>query len=51
MPKTNPYFPKLPETATISYYNPETDQNLTAEEWNKLNSTANPTEIRIINQG
>jgi hypothetical protein len=33
MPKTNPYYiPKLPETATISYYNPETDQNFTVEE-------------------
>jgi hypothetical protein len=36
MPKLNPYLikdiTKLPETATVSYYNPETDENLTAEE-------------------
>jgi hypothetical protein len=32
MPKQNPYFPKLPETATVSYYDAKTDQNLTIEE-------------------
>jgi len=36
MPKNNPYLikniDKLPETATVSYYDVETDQNLTAEE-------------------
>jgi hypothetical protein len=32
MPNQPYYFPNLPETATISYYYPETDQNLTLEE-------------------
>jgi len=41
----------LPKTYTVSYYNAETDQNLTAEEWKQLNLTTNPSEIRIINQG
>ncbi len=39
MTQKNPYLinDKLPETATVSYYDVETDQNLTQEEWNKLN--------------
>lgn len=51
MPNQPYYFPKLPETATVAYYDAETYQNLTAEEWNKLNPMVNPSEVRIINQG
>lgn len=55
MPKINPYYikniDKLPETATVSYYNAETDENLTAEEWRRLHPEVNPSEVRIINQG
>jgi hypothetical protein len=46
IPKNN-----LPETATVSYYNAETGQNLTVEEWKQLNPEVSPSEIRIINQG
>ena len=42
---------ELPKTYTVAYYNPETDENLTAEEWKQLNPTVNPSEVRIINQG
>lgn len=30
------YLNKLPETTTVSYYDVETEQNLTQEEWNQL---------------
>jgi len=43
------YIPKLPEINTIAYFDVETDQNLTQEEWNKLHP-ANPDEITIINK-
>lgn len=51
----NKYIPNqwklnIPSTATVSYYNPETDQNLTQEEWRALNSTSSE-QIRIVNQG
>lgn len=51
MPKQNPFIVKLPETFTVSYYDAETDQNLTAEEWKQLHSETNPSEVRITNQG
>lgn len=39
MVQKNPYLVnnELPETNSIAYYDVESDQNLTAEEWNKLN--------------
>jgi len=40
----------IPKTYTVSYYNPETGQNLTTEEWNLIKNTS-PTEIKIVNQG
>lgn len=39
----------LPKTATISYYDVETGQNLTVEEWNQLNQN-NSSEIIVINK-
>ena len=48
----NPYLinTKLPETSTVSYYDVETDQNLTFEEWNQLNSTNNSDKTTVINK-
>lgn len=37
----------LPKISTVSYYDVESDQNLTAEEWNKLNSLNCSEEIII----
>lgn len=52
MPNNNPYYvPKLPDTATVSYFDVETGQNLTAEEWKQLHPEVNPSEVRIINKG
>ena len=47
----NNYPVDIPKTFTVSYYNPETDQNLTAEEWKQLNPEVNPSEVKIINKG
>jgi len=35
-------------TFTVSYYNPETDQNLTQEEWQTLNPVSD--QVRIVSQ-
>lgn len=52
MTQKNPYLinTKLPETSTVSYYDVDTDQNLTFEEWNKLNQNSS-SEIRVIKSG
>jgi hypothetical protein len=42
---------KLPDTVTVSYFDVETGQNLTAEEWKRLHPEVSSSEIRIINQG
>lgn len=51
MVKENPYITKMPETYTVSYFDAETGQSFSAEEWKKLNPVVNPSEVRIINQG
>ena len=45
---TNNNIYDLPKTATVSYYDVETDQNLTFEEWQQ--KQLNSSEITIINK-
>lgn len=47
MTNNNNNLAELPKTYTVAYYNPETDENLTQEEWNKLNSLNCSEEIII----
>lgn len=49
MTQKNPYLiTKLPETASVSYYDVETDQNSTVKEWNQLHPDIVPDEVIII---
>lgn len=45
--KYNPI--NIPNTATVSFYDAETGQNLTLSEWQALNNNTN--EVRVVNQG
>lgn len=47
---TNNNLYELPKTVTIAYYDVETDQNLTFEEYRQLH-LANSEKIKIINKG
>ena len=49
MSKNNPYFPKLPETATISYYNPETEENIFLSR-EQLGNLMNSGEFRLVDK-
>ncbi|WNE40484.1 MAG: hypothetical protein GBAus27B_000551 [Mycoplasmataceae bacterium] len=45
----NNNFYELPKTATVAYYDAESDQNLTPKEWNKLCQN-NSNELETINK-
>lgn len=45
------YIPKLPETSTIAYFDVETGQNFTQEEWNQLNQNNSDEIITVDKSG
>jgi hypothetical protein len=47
---TNKNIDKLPETYTVSYYNPEIDESITLNQ-EQLKAINNPSEFKVINQG
>ena len=40
----------LPQTYTVSYYNPEIDENITLNQ-EQLKAINNPSEFNVVNQG
>ena len=50
MVKENHFITKLPETYTVSYYNPEVGENVELSQ-EQLRTITNPSEIRVINKG